>query len=130
MLALFSPFSLHQLISLLYCLSSQLKRMYAALNGQFFLQQSVDHSMASGLWLSFESIRDDEEAEMGLGGNTALHGFMVRVHVRVVVYVESGRSEILCDLPAVNQRVLGVGDKNGIDSDLGSYRVLHRSIGY
>ena len=64
--------------------------------------------MTGGLRLGFESIGDDEEVEMSFCRCATLHGFVVRVHVRVVVYIESGRSEVFRDLSMV-RRVLEMG---------------------
>ena len=81
--------------SLLWCLSFQLKRMYASLSGQLFLQQRVYHSVTGGLWLSLESVRYDDKPEMGLSRDVSLHGLVVGVHVRVVVDIKHGGTEAL-----------------------------------
>ena len=41
--------------------------------------------MPRWLRLGLECIRDNDESEVGFPGDSALHGFMVGVHVRVVV---------------------------------------------
>ena len=67
--------------------------------------------MAGGLRLSFECIRDDEEAEMGLGRCATLHGFMMRVHMRVIVYIESSWPESFGNLFTINQPMPGMGER-------------------
>ena len=47
---------------------------------------------------------------MSFGRCATLHGFVVRVHVRVVVYIESSRSEGFRDLSMV-KRILEMGNR-------------------
>ena len=57
--------------------------------------------MASRLRLGFERVRDDDEAEVGLFGDSTLHGFVVGMHMRIVHYLKSGRTKAFCDLHSV-----------------------------
>lgn len=57
--------------------------------------------MASRLRFGFERVRDDDEPEVGLFGDSTLHGFVVRMHMRIVDYLKAGRTEALCDLHGV-----------------------------
>ena len=57
--------------------------------------------MASRLRLGFERVRDNDEPEVGFFGDSTLHGFMVRMHMRIVNNLKTGRTEALCDLHTI-----------------------------
>lgn len=54
--------------------------------------------MASRLRLGFKRVRDDDEPEVGFFGDSALHGFVVRMHMRIVDYLQTRGTEGVCNL--------------------------------
>ena len=72
--------------------------MYPTSFFQFFLEQCVDHSVSRRLQFRLESLGCNDQAEMGFSGDATLHGFVMSMHVGVIVDFESGRLQRLVDL--------------------------------
>ncbi len=54
--------------------------------------------MPSRLHLRFEGFRGDDQTEVRLSGDAALHGLVMGVHAGVVEYLERRRLQSFCDL--------------------------------